>query len=269
MKAKLAPKGILVLSLLLSPCAWAGVAATPKPAAAVRAAKGPVEITLEIYKTKVKATKSLWYRITLKNISKDKIKIEDNIFRDPWGMYENSMGKRGIYLELVGPKGNSPVIRPHGGWVHEEYMDRPVTAEDKKDLENEKERWTREGLTDQQRHLAALAWQRKWNQKAKIAELRDPSKQRWLAPQQSTSTFAWAFFDPDEDADHTSDEAQVGNYTQLWTYYLSMPGRYRVRAVYEYGVPPEIEKIGKEAGVSDDSWQVNLKTSYIPFQVVK
>ncbi|MEQ1918462.1 MAG: hypothetical protein ABL955_04630, partial [Elusimicrobiota bacterium] len=154
--------------------------ATTETAARVKAAKGPVQITFHLYKTTVKAEKSLWYKLELKNISKKKLRVDDWIFKDPWAMLANCQHKFGIYFEILDPKGKPLSVRPGGDVVHFDWEPKegellPYTAEEHKEIDALRVGWKKRGLTDQQQHLALNDWNNENNAKKNRAELADPT----------------------------------------------------------------------------------------------
>lgn len=254
----------LLASLLLiaAPC-FAG----SKPAAQVKAAKGPVQLTLSLNKTAVKAGKSAWYKLTLKNIGGKKMRVEGKVFRDPWAMHANCVSKHDIYLEVLSPKGALLAPQRGAGRVRFDYE----TANGKLSPKDQGERVSfeaaleKKGLSEQERHIAMIRWDRDFDSRKQAEELQDPAKQQWLAPGASTTTIAWAYHDPDEYADPADEEAQVGDYTQLWTYLLLRPGRYRIRAVYDQ---EKLIAARQKPGGRREPWQVKFKTPYIDFEVI-
>ncbi len=254
----------LLTALLLSarPC-FAG----SKPAAQVRAAKGPVQLTLSLNKTVIKAGKSVWYKLEMKNIGDRKIRVEGMVFRDPWAMHENCVSKHDIYLQVLNAKGASLVPQRGAGRVRFDYEteDGRLLPKDQRERDAFEAALEKKGLSEQERHIAMIRWDRDFDDRKQTEELQDPAKQQWLAPGASTTTIAWAYHDPDEYADPADEEAQVGDYTQLWTYLLLRPGRYRIRAVYDQ------EKLIAERqkpGGPRERWQVKFKTPYIDFEVI-
>lgn len=249
--------------LSAEPCLAAG-----KPAAKVMAAKGPVQLTLSLDRTTVKAGKSVWYKLELKNIGKKKMRVEGKVFNDPWAMHENCDSKGDIYLEVLNEKGTPLLPRRGGGEVRFDYQSERLDPKDQRERDAFAASLAAKGLSEQEQQVAMIRWDGAWADRKEIDELVDPAKQLWLKPGASTTTIAWAYRDTAEHADHSEDEARAGNYTQLWTYRLAKPGKYRIRAVYAHEHPkPSAERV-KKYGSRLEPWWVTFKTPFIPFEVL-
>jgi hypothetical protein len=249
--------------------------ASKKAAAQVAAAKGPVQITLRLDSTTVKVGKSLWYKIELKNIGKKKLRVDDWIFKDPWAMHHNCLDRHGIYLEVIAPDATPLWVQRGGGELTWDYARNvgdkvQLTPEEKKELEDLEADAKKRGLTAQQKSLALDRWNDGYHLKKQLKELTDPAKQRWLPPGASTSTFAWAFREPiqDEFTDHSYEEPQVADFTQLWSYFFATPGKYRIRAVYDNTQPESTKAMFKQHKHPLDPGWVKAKTPFVEFQVI-
>lgn len=246
--------------------------ATIKAAAQVTAAKSPIQITLKLYSTKVKAGKSVWYKIELKNVGKKKILVDDWIFKDPWGMHQNCNGRYGIYLDVIDEKGERPMLQLGGGRVHYKYEPQPGESKPL-DPKDEAERIAyqaalrKRGLTEQEEHIALIRWDEAWNNRQQLKEMSDPANQLWLKPGASTTTIAWAYRDDDPYADHADEEAQIGDYTQLWSYDLD-PGKYRIRAIYDYSrTDSDLKDLRRLKIEPEKSW-IKVMSPFIEFKVL-
>ena len=60
----------------------------------------------------------------------------------------------------------------------------------------------------------------------------------------------------------------MGDYTQLWSYFLYPPGNYKIRLVYDYAFHEDGLKLIKTMGIKPDPWQVTVKTRFIRFRVL-
>lgn len=255
----------------------------PPPAAKVTAKKGSIQLTLRLYRTKVRAKKSLWYQIELKNVGKKRILIDDKIFSDPWAMHENLFRERGIYLDITAPPGTyntqgwprhkhdgpSPKLRMGGeGRVQWDWQTMDYSPQEKKELAGLEAKWTKEGLSEAQRVDKRVGWRQVWILRKESEQDTDPRRMKWLVPGASTATFAWAYRDEDPDAPHedphfrdvADEENQVGDYTQLWSYFIDVPGKYRIRVVYDHS-------FGPSPSVEPESWNIKFKTPQIEFEV--
>lgn len=263
-----------VLAALISGFGLGPVRAADKPQATVKAAKGPVQITLRLHKTTVKMGKSLWYKLELKNIGKMKMEVTDWVFKDPWAMHENCRIRKGIYLEILGPDGAPMENTWGGGQVKFEHsldpgQTKPYDKEDQVELAALMAEWKKKGMTDRERAIALADWSSDWSFKKKQAELTDPKKHLWLKPGSSTATFAWAYRDTEEYSTHEREQAQVGDYAQLFSYEFYRPGRHRIRAVYDYSLSRANRKeFTEKYHLKLDNWLVEVKTPFIEIEVL-
>ncbi|MEK7692235.1 MAG: hypothetical protein AAB425_14560 [Bdellovibrionota bacterium] len=252
----------------------ARVQASMRPEAQVKAAKGPVQITLSLQKTTVKVEKSLWYKIELKNIGKKKLRVDDWIFKDPYAMHVNSRLHNGIYLEIIKPDGKPLVVRPGNYSVSFDWEPKgdeilPYTPEERKEIADLRADWNKRGLTAQQQSLALNDWSNNNNDKKNQAELSDPAKQLWLKPGASTTTFAWSDRGPGEHDGRSDDDKSLrGGYTELWVYWLLSPGKYRIRAVYDREYSQSTKKSFKKHGIAPDPGAIAFKTAFLDFVVL-
>lgn len=244
------------------PCLAAGT-----PAETVKAAKGPVQLTLSLDRTTVKAGRSVWYKLELKNIGKKKMRVEGKLFSDPWAMHENCVSMQDIFLEVLKENGKPLTPQRGGGEVGFDYETKRLSPKDQSERDAFAASLAAKGLSEQERHAAMIRWDGAWAEREQTDELVDPAKQLWLSPGASTTTIAWAYRDTDEYADHAEDEAQVADYTQLWTYHLAKPGKYRIRAVYAHQHPKPSAESVKKYGDRLEPWWVTFKTPFIAFEV--
>lgn len=259
----------LIALLAALPCLAATAALT------ATAKKGPVQVTLRLHKSKVKLGRSLWYRLELKNVGKKALRVEDRVFLDPWAIYKNSRIKSGLYLEVLDPDGEPLTVRAGGDrqrydWQPPAGEDYSFTPAERAEIVSLKEKWKREGKSLQEIAIAEGSWLDSLVDKKNLAERIDPRKQLWLAPGRSTATVAWSDRGPGQYVGREDDDvALAAGYTQLWTYALLSPGKYRVRAVYDHAQPESAAEFRKKYGFSLDPAWVKFQTSYLEFEVLK
>ncbi len=245
--------------------------ASVKEAARVKAAKGPVQITLRVQKTTLKAKDSLWYKIELKNIGKKKMLVYDRIFKDRNAIHVNSRMKRGIYLEVLDPAGKPLRVkwgnyRLRYDWEGPEGVDYLFTPEEKKEFMAQKDGWKKKGMTEQEQSIAWSGWINELYSKKNVEELSDPAKRFWLSPGASTGTFAWADMGPDDYPGRTDDEDSLRQgYTELWIYKFHDPGKYRIRAIYDHALSAKYLK-DRKLGPNDE--RILFETPFIEFEVL-
>lgn len=263
---------VIVLTIISLSSAMAA-SASAKAAAEVKAAKGPVQITLRLQKTKVKANTSLWYKLELKNISKKRIQLYDRVFKDPYAIHVNSKLRHGIYLEIIDAKGKPLTVQSGNfhvryDWEGPDGTDYMYSEREKKELSALQEQWKKSGMTTQQRSLAESAWINKLIENKNTAELTNPANKQWIAPGTSTATFAWADRGPGEYPGRSDDDRSLREgYTELWSYRLLRPGKYRMRAVYDHLQPESSSEYIKKYGTALDSGWIEFKTPFIEFEV--
>ena len=290
---------LVVLAMAASPV----FSLHPPPEATATAKKGPVQLTLRLYRKKVKAKKSLWYQIELKNVGKEKIAVDDRIFLDPWQMHQNCSKQQGIYFEVQAVRfsdGSTPEKNPPKPYdvpfqrqigaqgVHYDFFSGVAESEGKAvnaELKKLEVTWEKDGFSQVQKELARDRFWSDWNEKKRNTE--DEAKRLWLAPGASTTTIAWAFEGEPETLDkinrlkaagvkgpefeknierfHEIDgvENQIGDYTQLWDYEFEKSGKYRIRAIYDRDVGYEAKELARSP------WYVRIKTPFIDFEVLK
>jgi len=202
------------------------------PAAVVKAAKSPLELTLDIYKTRLHPGESIWYQLRLKNIGRKRIRVKDEVFSAPQIMDQRSLEDGpGLYLEVRDAHGKQPWPRKRGHvpavGVDAAPFPRGVPASivdyERAKRAPEIAEWKRAGLSDQaiDEKLVAL-----WRDETGGRSDAVPAPEFWLDANASTATTAYAHGDG-ADAPRSS---PVGNYAELAGWYLP-PGIYRVRAV--------------------------------------
>jgi hypothetical protein len=249
------------------------VLASSTPVAEVKSAKGPVQITFRLYKTKVKTERNLWYTLELKNVGKKKLRVDDWAFKDPWAMAQNCRRRFGIYLEILDPKGEPLEVRPGGDAPHFNWEPKgdevlPYTEKEKQEIAALRAKGNKRGLTAQQQSLALNDWNNKNNAKKNMAELSDPANQLWLEPGASTSTVAWMDRGPGEYAERSEDDAALSKgYTQLWSYDFYKSGTYRIRAIYNQTQSASTRALFKKHGQKAGYGWVQVKTPFIEFEV--
>ncbi len=265
---------IAVAIALIAPLGAMPVRASTEAAAQVKGAKGPVQIMLQLHKTTVKVGKSLWYKLELKNIGKEKILVHDRFYKDPWVIHENCRAKRGIYLEILKPDGKPLRVRGGGGREQYDWAPEPggtlhLTVEESKELDVLQSQWKQRGMTAQELSIATSRWGAALVDKKNMAEDSDPAKKLWLKPGASTTTFAWVNRNPNFDA-HAGEEAQAGDYAQLWSYRFRVPGKYRVRAVYDHSFSESYKRelVKDKIKLRSQEWWVKATTPFVEFEVL-
>lgn len=255
----------------LSFCMPAGVFAATKPAAQVKSAKGPVQLTVSLRKTKVRVNKTLWYKLELKNIGRTKLKVDDLIFKNPWAMHENCSNKMRIYIEVIASNGKPMRVQSDGepvkyDWEPHQGEAYRLTADEKNEVEALTADWKKRGLTEHEQRVAYNDWNQRFHRRKNLAERRNPAKQLWLNPGASTATFAWADRGPDDYEGRDEDDRALNEgYAQLWSYRFLTPGIYRVRATYDFSFGGDLETVYAKR----ELFRKGLVTFSTPFMTIE
>lgn len=251
---------------------------TQLPAEAeVTASSGPVQLTLRIYKTTIKARKDflqpfeddkhLLYQIELKNIGKNRFLVtDDEMFRVP-GAYIvcESTTRFGTCIDVLGPDGKHPYFSALYFAADNHPFDYGILPEpDDKEGLALKATWEKAGLTIQEIGSRFLERARRMLKEPPLEEKR-PDPPLWLAPGASTSTLAWVHRDRVELINGKPMRAPVGQFSELDVLNSSKPGKYRIRAVYNHEHQPEMVRKYELRVYEDD---VRVATPYIEFEVV-
>jgi len=226
--------------------------------AEVKASSGPVELTLRIYKTKIRAHKSLYYQIVLKNIGAKAFPAVDAAFRDPWAQRH----PEGVYLDVLGPNGKEP------GWAWlgptdvdttnlPGFLPPPTTKEGASFWQKLK------GMSAFERSKAVMDYSARI--KAEYEKTHpEPPVGGLLAPGASTSTPAWVL--PNDEGKPL--RQPIGHFTELVHFDFSLPGKYRMRAVYDYRPDGWTIKWNRDHHRQPDEAQNVVKTPFIEFEVL-
>ncbi|MFA6317602.1 MAG: hypothetical protein WC943_09295, partial [Elusimicrobiota bacterium] len=176
--------------------------------AEVTASSGSVQITLRIYKTKLKAKtdaegpfgidQSLYYQVELKNLGSRRFVLEGGYFKKPRGVIECvSPDSIGVCLEILGPEGRHPGHLFTGSGPLDEISTDPGIMpgpEDKEGLAL-RSRWEKQGLSPEaivakfeERGKRLLEEYRKTHPEEGPVEPAD-----WLEPGASVASIPWVW----------------------------------------------------------------------------
>ncbi|MEK7858720.1 MAG: hypothetical protein AAB320_06215 [Elusimicrobiota bacterium] len=258
------------------PSAQADVAAE----AEVKASSGPIELTLRVYRSNLKYRKdSLWFQIQLKNIGKNKIRIDEDDFRVPG---EVAMGG-GRLLEVVDAKGNPAkqytIFSAAPDQLTPDSPIWPQPSKDSKDPEGDKKRiadaiWA-EGDRLRQRDRIMEAGRGRpdsWTYR-KLTEFDEKHPAPPEPPSQDTSILlapgVVLVTPPWVDRSYLPDQppGKIGEFAQLRGYYFG-PGKYRIRAVYDHRPSGWTVEYNKKHHLNPDEDEVRVETPYIAIEVV-
>lgn len=264
------PTRVLTGILMLWASAAGFAAEKIRPEGVATVSKKPVRLTLSIYKKKIKRRTSLWFKISLKNIGKEKIFLPEEVFFDASEVKiktSEEINPAGIYLEILGPNG-----RLDNFGARRNY-DPECTPEQTKVLEKDAEKvheiveqGIREGISEkeQARRLSERFG------KEPLPEVSQESKTIWLPPQASTTTPPWAFRGPCDDRDGIPLQKPIGDFAELPDYKLwfEPAGKFKIRAGYERHESEIMKEIDKEKHRPPSDWEFSAVTPFIDIDVL-
>ena len=231
--------------------------------AEVKASSGPVELTLLLHKTEIKAGDYLWQQIRIRNIGDEPMIVSDQVFHDPWELRKHSDSKYGIYVEALGPDGTPLRI------VFD--RERPATPRDGEvsgllEIEGPQERtmldrWKKQGLSPDEINRNLLDFNLKKRQET-------GGSRRWpvikLSPGQSAETKSAFFYSLRDEINGKPTPEPVGEFGQINFFHFQSTGEYKIRAVYDYR-PGDFARTNKLPDSPDD---VLVQTPWIPVRVL-
>jgi hypothetical protein len=233
------------------------------PNAAVKAAKtahgrnGAVELELALLRDKIKIGDSLFVRTHLKNRSKRPMRVVEWVFRgssDLGREWSNNCDVRvGAFVEIQDSQGHT--IKP--GIYISQYDVSPIgmetstpDAETLKLVEDLKSKGRSDSQINEQLREKAVLRERK-DRDAKYPSV-------MLKRGQSKASVQWCSGRPNAQGKTMS--CPGDGYVELPFFTFERPGRYRIRAVWDYR-PPDA------ARDSADEWSVLAATEWAPFEV--
>lgn len=248
------------------------------PEASATGRTGPIELTLKLYKKKIRAQAKNetednadcpWVLLELKNVGKKKYLITEERFYTPEPLTKRFDPRSSglIYIELLDSRGK-PVERY---WPIEGHPDPLALERSSPELRSLLERQRQAG--DEARKEGLEYWQvaqrmsevdadkrsqAYWEARDEIWSRRRADPRSWLEPGQSARALPWM--------QHYRQEAgvrPVGPYTEL-SYFDLKPGRYRLRAVYNHKISDDASPLVKKA---QDETDVLVKTPFLEFEV--
>lgn len=234
--------------------------------AEVTASSGPVQLTLRLLKTRIATPQSPWYQFEIKNVGKNRIVFGHKVFHDePWALKDSgSYRGSGIWLDVIGPDGRTPFERTvmndidTTGMLFLPHPDTEEGADIRKRMA---------GKTMLEQSMIVSEYGRAQTEKYR-KEHPEPDLSFRLEPGASTATVAWALRDNPKHVIETRPQRQAhGRFGELFWLNFEQPGKYRVRAVYDYKSPYETA-IKFNLPVKPEGDEVLVKTPFIDFEVV-
>jgi hypothetical protein len=223
----------------------------PACAGEVKAGKGPVQLTLRLLTDKVPDGQNPWYRLELKNTSSKSMQIrEDAFIKDARELIGNSWSKQFTYIDIQTIDGgkveaDSPPLD----------FDPAIIGRCKKNFKNIVQAWTDSGLSEKEIEERARRHECRWmlpeSSKPKFLVL-EPGKSKVPPPHYFSKRKRLA--------------AAPEDFSELYGFWLK-PGRYRLRAVYDWAFlnGDQLQKYEKK---KRPEW-VTFETPFIEFEVIK
>lgn len=223
---------------------------------------GPVGLELTLLKTKLKVGERLFVKTTLRNFSKEEMFIVDWIYRgadnlgEEWDKKLNSESRSTIEIRDSRGRRVKPRLFYVGGGHHDNFLEQTVKPFEGEDLELYNV-WIASGLTP---HQASDRLNKKW---LWDAERRYSAKHPVVKLKQgeSATSLSWCA-DREPERSPLAVTCPGNGYVELPFFPFKRPGRYRIRAVYDYSPTKDFLKWA-------DDWNVRVETDWITFEVVK
>lgn len=231
--------------------------------AEVKASSGPVELSFLLHKTQIKAGDYLWQQIRIRNIGEKMFVVADQVFHDPWSLRKHSSSGYGIYIEAIGPDGKRMKVE-YSRNKQAPPMDEEVSGLLEVDGPEEQamlDGWKKQGLGPEAINRKLLDYNMN---KRSAAEIR----RRWpvikLLPGQSAETKSAFFYSIRDEINEKPVPQAIGDFAQIDFFYFDKPGKYKIRAVYDY-LPRELTRKYKTLISPDD---VLVRTPWVPVTVL-
>lgn len=224
------------------------LAASAAPAE-VKAGKGPVQLTLRLLNDKVSEGQYPWYKLELKNVGTKPIQVRDEAFLvDAGKIISNSWDRRDIYIDLRTEDGKQVPI------------DSPALDIDPADIE-----YCRSGFKK-----VVKGWVDAGMSDEEVKEQVRLTKCHWLFPKPRPKFLVLkpgeALVPPAHYFSRRPRSSEApSDYSEFYGFLLK-PGRYKVRAVYDWTFlnSPKLQKLEKQ---KRDEW-LKFQTPFVSLEVL-
>jgi len=248
------------------------------------ATKGPIMLTLRVFKTRIKAKEeSLWYQVEIKNVGQNKLAIDEPAFLTPASL--GGGGGVGISLMVVGPNGKKLDLSPQMPDDSEVLMPGsntwPIAADDKRDeatkrsvvatmfadrdiLRRREERVAeleKKGASDAEIVRKSLRFDEEHPQ-SDAPTAPKPRPYFWLEPGKTASTIPWVYLGIHRD------RRAIAPFSEFHGYEYEKPGIYRIRAIFDRRPSGWTVEYDKKHNVSENEDRILVETGTIEFEVV-
>lgn len=245
---------------------------------------GPLELTLRIFKTKIKSDKeSLWYQVRLRNIGQEEIRIFDAPFLAPTRI--DMHGSVGVSLQVTGPDGKQIKKRFYlggngGGVLVPGSPSWPIQEGDRRDEATktraidtmwadrailreraEYEEALRRGGTSQEEIIRKSLQFDEEHPQSEALQKRRPSPHIALKPGAAVTTIPWT-------DRHVSDPERQSQFSEFAAYSYTQPGKYRIKATFDARSRGWVVEYDKKHGIPPRIDDVFVETKTIEFEVL-
>lgn len=240
------------------------------PAAEVKASSGPIELSLLVRETQIRAGDYIWEQIRIRNIGDKEIIVSDPIFFKPRELLKQSNSRYGIYLEAIGPNGKPVKVQypTPARQGNDLVMDRVSGFLEVKGPEEKAmvDGWKKQGLSLREINSKLLDFNiKKHDEAAARNDRSDPLVA--LLPGQSAET-KYAFFQSVRDKIYNRPIPRpAGEYARVDFFALDTPGEYKIRAVYDRAPTPELNRLRGKLPIYPE--EVLVRTPWIKVTVMK
>ncbi len=238
------------------------------PAAEVKASSGPVEFTLLLHKTRIKSDERFWFQLRVRNIGDRKILMTDQIFHDPDQLNDNFRMRYGIFIEATGP-----------GWValeeafHPERGPPPIQngISGMLEIAGPKEQamvdgWRKQGLSDYDVNLKLFEFNIKKERQARPKP--DLPVIRLMPGEIAETKSSYYYSTYDRLIKKRPPPRPIGEFSRLELFDIEEPGKYKIRAVYNYFKTKKDEELDKKYGIPRHSEDVLVRTPWVQVEVL-
>ncbi len=235
--------------------------------AEVKASSGPVELTLKIFKIRIKADERVWFRLRVRNVGDRKMLLSDQIFHDPEQLNRNFRIRWGIFIEALGPDGT-----PLEEALHREEAE-PVRdrVSGMLNIAGPVEQamvdgWRKQGLTEYEVNEKLVHFNLK-KEREEASGMDRPVFN--LKPGEAAETKSSFFYSTyDRLIKKRPPPKPIGGFSQLELFDFEGPGKYKIRAVYNYVRSGRNEAIAKKIGLGPSAEDVLVHTQWVQFEVL-
>lgn len=226
--------GLLFPALLLAQLAAAAGSQSVPAQAQASGTTAPIKLTFSVYKSSIAVGERLWFRVRITNVGKKAVLVHDDIFTDPWKLRDQILGRFGVFLEVLDPRGRpleffSPMVDRHP--PPQPSGEVPVSG--LLEIHGPEEgalvdKWKSEGLKSDEIDRRLMKHNMAKFDAEKLAARPRP---RPLQPGEFLETKSWFHH---RRMDRSPPPEPIGDFARLEFFKFDKPGTYRIRAVFDH-----------------------------------